>query len=40
MILICVCTNNIATSKAIANFQSHAVAVEPPELIGTGIPVS
>ncbi len=36
----CVCTNNIATSKAIATFSPDAVAVEPPELIGTGIPVS
>lgn len=36
----CVCTNNIATSKAIAAFSPDAVAVEPPELIGTGIPVS
>lgn len=36
----CVCTNNIATSKAIATFSPYAVAVEPPELIGTGIPVS
>lgn len=36
----CVCTNNIATSKAIATFNPDAVAVEPPELIGTGIPVS
>ena len=36
----CVCTNNIATSKAIATFSPEAVAVEPPELIGTGIPVS
>lgn len=36
----CVCTNNIATSKAIATFSPNAVAVEPPELIGTGIPVS
>lgn len=35
----CVCTNNIATSKAIATFSPDAVAVEPPELIGTGIPV-
>ena len=32
----CVCTNNIATSKAIATFSPDAVAVEP----GTGIPVS
>lgn len=36
----CVCTNNIATSKAIATFSPDAVAVEPPELIGTSIPVS
>lgn len=36
----CVCTNNIATSKAIATFSPDAVAVEPPELIGSGIPVS
>ena len=36
----CVCTNNIETSKAIATLQPTAVAVEPPELIGTGIPVS
>ena len=36
----CVCTNNIATSKAIATFSPDAVAVEPQELIGTGIPVS
>ena len=36
----CVCTNNIATSKAVASLNPDAVAVEPPELIGTGIPVS
>ena len=36
----CVCTNNIETSKAIATFNPDAVAVEPPELIGSGIPVS
>ncbi|MDO5139323.1 MAG: triose-phosphate isomerase [Oscillospiraceae bacterium] len=36
----CVCTNNIATSKAVAALDPTAVAVEPPELIGTGIPVS
>ena len=36
----CVCTNNIETSKAIAMLNPVAVAVEPPELIGTGIPVS
>ena len=36
----CVCTNNIETSKAVATLAPTAVAVEPPELIGTGIPVS
>lgn len=36
----CVCTNNIDTSKAVAVLNPTAVAVEPPELIGTGIPVS
>ena len=36
----CVCTNNINTSKAVAALAPDAVAVEPPELIGTGIPVS
>ena len=36
----CVCTNNIETSKAVATLSPTAVAVEPPELIGTGIPVS
>ena len=36
----CVCTNNIETSKAVAALAPDAVAVEPPELIGTGIPRS
>ena len=36
----CVCTNNIETSKAVACLNPDAVAVQPPELIGTGIPVS
>ena len=36
----CVCTNNIETSKAVAALNPVAVAVEPPELIGSGIPVS
>ncbi len=36
----CVCTNNLATSKAAACLNPDAVAFEPPELIGTGIPVS
>ena len=34
------CTNNIETSKAVAALNPVAVSVEPPELIGTGIPVS
>ena len=35
-----VCTNNINTSKAVAALSPDYIAVEPPELIGTGIPVS
>ncbi|WP_423793219.1 triose-phosphate isomerase [Methanocaldococcus indicus] len=35
-----VCTNNINTSKAVATLSPDYIAVEPPELIGTGIPVS
>ena len=35
-----VCTNNITTSRACAVFEPDFIAVEPPELIGTGIPVS
>ncbi len=35
-----VCTNNIATSKACAELAPSCIAVEPPALIGTGIPVS
>ncbi|WP_017980981.1 triose-phosphate isomerase [Methanocaldococcus villosus] len=35
-----VCTNNINTSKAVAALNPDYIAVEPPELIGTGIPVS
>ncbi|MBZ9571169.1 triose-phosphate isomerase [Methanobrevibacter sp. TMH8] len=35
-----VCTNNIETSVAVATFNPNFVAVEPPELIGSGIPVS
>lgn len=36
----CVCTNNVAVSMAAAAVSPDFVAVEPPELIGTGIPVS
>ncbi len=35
-----VCTNNVNTTKAVAVLSPDYVAVEPPELIGTGIPVS
>ncbi|HEX55063.1 MAG TPA: triose-phosphate isomerase [Candidatus Altiarchaeales archaeon] len=35
-----VCTNNINTTKAVAALNPDFVAIEPPELIGTGIPVS
>ena len=35
-----VCTNNAAVSAAAAALQPNMIAVEPPELIGTGIPVS
>lgn len=35
-----VCTNNIKTTQAAALFGPDYVAVEPPELIGSGIPVS
>lgn len=35
-----VCTNNIAVTRAAATFSPDYVAIEPPELIGSGIPVS
>jgi triosephosphate isomerase len=35
-----VCTNNVATTQAAAALEPDFVAVEPPELIGSGIPVS
>lgn len=35
-----VCTNNIQTSAAAAALNPDFVAIEPPELIGSGIPVS
>ena len=34
------CSADIEESKALATFSPDFVAVEPPELIGTGIPVS
>jgi triosephosphate isomerase len=35
-----VCTNNVATSKAVATFSPTMIAVEPPELIGGDISVT
>lgn len=34
------CTNNLKTSQAAALFKPTFIAIEPPELIGSGIPVS
>ena len=34
------CTNNVKTSAAVASFNPDYIAIEPPELIGSGIPVS
>jgi len=39
-LLTVVCTNNIKTTEAASALNPDYVAVEPPELIGTGIPVS
>ncbi|HDH41466.1 MAG TPA: triose-phosphate isomerase [Candidatus Altiarchaeales archaeon] len=35
-----VCTNNINTTRAAASLNPDFVAIEPPELIGTGVSVS
>lgn len=35
-----VCTNNVAVTRAAAALEPDFVAIEPPELIGSGIPVS
>ena len=35
-----VCTNNVAVTRASAALEPDYVALEPPELIGSGIPVS
>ena len=35
-----VCTNNTSVSASAAALKPNMIAVEPPELIGTGIPVS
>ncbi|MDI9643941.1 MAG: triose-phosphate isomerase [Candidatus Verstraetearchaeota archaeon] len=36
----CVCANTPLAGRAVASFAPEMVAVEPPELIGSGIPVS
>jgi triosephosphate isomerase len=36
----CVCTNNPATSAAVAYLHPDIISIEPPELIGTGVAVS
>jgi triosephosphate isomerase len=36
----CVCANNPNISMAVATLEPDIIAIEPPELIGTGIPVS
>ena len=35
-----VCTNNILTSAAAAAFSPDFIAIEPPELIGTGVSIA
>ncbi len=35
-----VCTNNTAVSRAAAELSPSCIAIEPPDLIGSGIPVS
>jgi len=35
-----VCVDTVERGRAVASFAPDAVAIEPPELIGTGIPVS
>lgn len=39
-LLSLVCTNNPTVSAAVAALNPDIIAIEPPELIGTGIPVS
>jgi triosephosphate isomerase len=39
-LLTIVCTNDLAVSKAVAELKPYAIAIEPPELIGSGRAVS
>jgi triosephosphate isomerase len=38
--ITCVCSNNLQTSKAISALSPSACAMEPPELIGSGVSVT
>ncbi|UCH56834.1 MAG: triose-phosphate isomerase [Candidatus Bathyarchaeota archaeon] len=35
-----VCVDSVKTGRSVAPFDPNVIAIEPPELIGTGIPVS
>jgi triosephosphate isomerase len=35
-----ICTNNVVVSRAAAVMKPYSIAIEPPALIGSGIPVS
>jgi triosephosphate isomerase len=39
-LITCVCANNLVVSAAVAALNPDMLAIEPPELIGTGISVS
>ncbi|MEM4657516.1 MAG: triose-phosphate isomerase [Candidatus Methanosuratincola sp.] len=39
-LLTCVCANTPLAGRALASFGPDMIAIEPPELIGSGIPVS
>jgi triosephosphate isomerase len=39
-LISCVCANNPNIGMAVATLEPDIIAIEPPELIGTGIPVS
>ncbi len=39
-LLSVVCANNASVSAAAATLKPNMIAIEPPELIGTGVPVS
>ena len=39
-LLTIVCADTVETVRKVASFHPDAVAIEPPELIGSGIPVS